>query len=65
MAIQIRTGLDEPETGKEFVPHRPQRPEKAEGGRKFRIVLPARNDGGIDAPGTDRGDRLVERNERG
>src|SRR3546814_8956062 len=38
MAIQIRTGLDEPETGKEFVPHRPQRPEKAEGGKRFKIV---------------------------
>ena len=38
MAIAIRTGLDEPETGREFVPHRPQRPEKAEGGRPFRIV---------------------------
>ncbi|HEY1604785.1 MAG TPA: excinuclease ABC subunit UvrB [Allosphingosinicella sp.] len=38
MPIAIRTGLDEPETGRDFVPHRPQRPEKAEGGRKFRIV---------------------------
>ena len=38
MAIQIRTGLDEPETGKDFVPHRPQRPEKGEGGKRFRIV---------------------------
>jgi excinuclease ABC subunit B len=38
MAIAIRTGLQEPETGKDFVPHRPQRPEKAEGGRRFRIV---------------------------
>ncbi|HEX8622673.1 MAG TPA: excinuclease ABC subunit UvrB [Allosphingosinicella sp.] len=38
MPIAIRTGLDEPETGQAFVPHRPQRPEKAEGGRKFRIV---------------------------
>jgi excinuclease ABC subunit B len=38
MAIAIRTGLDEPETGKDFVPHRPQRPEKAEGGKAFRIV---------------------------
>src|SRR4051812_17776311 len=38
MPIAIRTGLDEPETGQAFVPHRPQRPAKAEGGRKFRIV---------------------------
>jgi len=38
MAIQIRTSLDEPETGQAFVPHRPARPEKAEGGRPFRLV---------------------------
>jgi excinuclease ABC subunit B len=35
MAIQIRTSLAEPETGDTFVPHRPARPDKAEGGRKF------------------------------
>jgi excinuclease ABC subunit B len=35
MAIQIRTSLAEPETGESFVPHRPARPEKAEGGKKF------------------------------
>jgi len=38
MAIEIRTSLDEPETGQSFVPHRPQRPPKAEGGKPFRIV---------------------------
>jgi excinuclease ABC subunit B len=38
MAITIRTGLQEPETGADFVPHRPQRPEKAEGGRAFKLV---------------------------
>ncbi|HEX8578356.1 MAG TPA: excinuclease ABC subunit UvrB [Allosphingosinicella sp.] len=38
MAIAIRTGLAEPETGADFVPHRPQRPEKAEGGRPFKLV---------------------------
>jgi excinuclease ABC subunit B len=38
MAIQIRTTLDEPETGQSFVPHRPARPPKAEGGKPFRIV---------------------------
>ena len=38
MAIQIRTNLDEPETGQSFVPHRPQRPVKAEGGKPFTIV---------------------------
>jgi len=37
MAIQIRTTLDEPETSA-FVPHRPERPPKAEGGKLFRLV---------------------------
>ena len=35
MAIQIRTSLAEPETGEAFVPHKPMRPDKAEGGRAF------------------------------
>ena len=35
MPIQIRTSLDEHDVGDTFVPHRPQRPEKAEGGRAF------------------------------
>jgi len=38
MPITIRTGLEEPETGRDFVPHRPQRPAKSEGGKAFRIV---------------------------
>ncbi|URD60421.1 excinuclease ABC subunit UvrB [Sphingomonas sp. KRR8] len=38
MNIQIRTSLAEPETGEDFVPHRPQRPEKAEGGRPFKLT---------------------------
>ncbi|MHA6722185.1 excinuclease ABC subunit UvrB [Sphingomonas sp. RS2018] len=38
MAIQIRKSLDEPETDQSFVPHRPARPPKAEGGRRFEIV---------------------------
>ena len=38
MPIAIRTGLEEPETGKDFVPHRPQRPEKSEGGKAFKLV---------------------------
>ncbi|MFL9841659.1 excinuclease ABC subunit UvrB [Sphingomonas sp. ST-64] len=38
MAIQIRTSLAEPETGPGFVPHRPQRPDKSEGGRAFKLV---------------------------
>ncbi len=36
MAIQIRTTLEEPDTTG-FVPHKPARPDKAEGGRHFRI----------------------------
>ena len=38
MAIQIRTSHAEPETTSAFVPHKPARPEKAEGGKKFKIV---------------------------
>jgi excinuclease ABC subunit B len=38
MAIQIRTSLAEPETADTFVPHKPARPEKAEGGKSFKIV---------------------------
>jgi excinuclease ABC subunit B len=38
MAITIRTSLAEPETGQAFVPHRPERPAKTEGGKAFRIV---------------------------
>ena len=34
----IRRGLAEPETGADFVPHRPARPEKSMGGRPFKIV---------------------------
>ena len=39
MAIQIRTSLAEPETAETFVPHRPARPDKAEGGRPFVLDL--------------------------
>ncbi len=35
MAIEIRTSLAEPENDESFVPHRPARPPKAEGGRRF------------------------------
>ena len=38
MTIQIRTSLAEPETGASFVPHRPQRPQKVEGGKRFELV---------------------------
>ena len=39
MAIAIRTGLAEPDTGESFTPHRPERPEKAEGGKPFKLVF--------------------------
>ena len=38
MAIQIRTSLEEPESSPAFVPHKPARPEKAEGGKSFKLV---------------------------
>jgi excinuclease ABC subunit B len=38
MAIQIRTSLAEPETAETFVPHKPARPEKHEGGKPFKLV---------------------------
>src|SRR3954465_14482985 len=38
MAIQIRTSLEEPETSPAFVPHKPPRPDKAEGGKPFTLV---------------------------
>ncbi|MBA2920775.1 excinuclease ABC subunit UvrB [Sphingomonas sp. MAH-20] len=38
MAIQIRTTLAEPETGETFVPHKPNRPDKSEGGKRFKLV---------------------------
>jgi excinuclease ABC subunit B len=38
MSITIRTSLEEPETGQAFIPHRPERPPKVEGGIAFRIV---------------------------
>ncbi|MBA3940178.1 MAG: excinuclease ABC subunit UvrB [Sphingopyxis sp.] len=38
MAIQIRTSLDEIDTAEGYVPHRPARPDKAEGGKRFELV---------------------------
>ncbi|MFO1240869.1 MAG: excinuclease ABC subunit UvrB [Sphingomonadaceae bacterium] len=38
MSLTIRTTLEEPETGQAFIPHRPERPPKADGGKQFRIV---------------------------
>jgi excinuclease ABC subunit B len=36
--LVIRRGLEEPDTSGAFTPHKPQRPEKSDGGRPFRIV---------------------------
>jgi excinuclease ABC subunit B len=36
--LVIRRGLDEPETGADFIPHRPARPDKAMGGIPFKLV---------------------------
>ncbi len=36
--LVIRRGLEEPDTSGTFVPHKPARPDKIEGGRPFRIV---------------------------
>ncbi|MEO0441978.1 MAG: DEAD/DEAH box helicase family protein, partial [Pseudomonadota bacterium] len=36
--LVIREGLAEPETGEDFVPHKPARPEKSEGGKRFELV---------------------------
>ena len=36
--IQIRTSLAEPTSDGPFVPHRPARPEKSEGGKRFTLV---------------------------
>lgn len=38
MAIQIRTSLDEIGTAPDYVPHRPTRPDKVEGGKAFELV---------------------------
>jgi excinuclease ABC subunit B len=38
MAIQIRTSLAEPEIDPNFVPHRPNRPVKVEGGKRLKVV---------------------------
>ncbi len=38
MAIQIRTSLDEIDTAEGFIPHRPARPDKVEGGKRFELV---------------------------
>jgi len=36
--LVIRRGLDEPDTSGQFIPHKPARPEKADGGIAFKLV---------------------------
>ena len=36
--LVIRRGLEEPDTSESFTPHKPARPEKADGGKKFKLV---------------------------
>ena len=36
--LVIRRGLEEPDTSESFVPHKPVRPEKSMGGRRFELV---------------------------
>ncbi|WP_120717660.1 excinuclease ABC subunit UvrB [Tsuneonella amylolytica] len=36
--LVIRRGLEEPDTSDKFVPHKPQRPEKSMGGKRFELV---------------------------
>jgi len=38
MPIEIRTSLAEPEAQPMFMPHRPARPDKSEGGKPFKLV---------------------------
>ena len=59
MAIQIRTTLAEPETGQTFVPHKPARPDKAEGGKRVRarVGISARGRPADRDPRTGRGMR--------
>lgn len=36
--LVIRRGLEEPDTSDKFVPHKPARPEKSMGGRRFELI---------------------------
>lgn len=36
--LVIRRGLEEPDTSGNFIPHKPARPEKSDGGRAFKLV---------------------------
>ncbi|HWL46593.1 MAG TPA: excinuclease ABC subunit UvrB, partial [Sphingomonadaceae bacterium] len=53
MAIEIRTSLAEPEFNGGFVPHRPVRPPKTDGGKLFRLVSDY-------APSGDQPDAIAE-----
>jgi excinuclease ABC subunit B len=50
--LVIRRGLEEPDTSGTFKPHKPERPEKALGGRKFELVSDYQPSG--DQPGAIR-----------
>ena len=49
MTIQIRTSLDDVDLGQTFIPHRPDRPPKSEGGKPFKLVSDYQPSG--DQPG--------------
>ena len=36
--LVIRRGLEEPDTSGTFKPHKPERPDKVMGGRRFELV---------------------------
>ena len=36
--LVIRRGLEEPDTSSDFIPHKPNRPEKSMPGRRFDLV---------------------------
>ena len=52
MPIEIRTSLAEPEAQPMFMPHRPERPAKSEGGKPFKLVSDYEPSG--DQPGAIR-----------
>jgi len=52
MPIEIRTSLAEPEAMPMFMPHRPERPAKSEGGKPFKLVSDYEPSG--DQPGAIR-----------
>ena len=47
--LVIRRGLEEPDTSGAFIPHKPARPEKSDGGRRFELVSDYQPSG--DQPG--------------